>query len=184
MRIVLVRHGRTTLNAADRLRGRLDPALDDIGREEVAALAAALQPLRPSRIVSSPLRRAVETAEAISARTDVPITVDRRLIDRDYGPWAGQPPADIVAEWGSLDAAPGVEPAHAVISRARGVLDEHADGDGVVVLVSHDAVNRLLLAVLDPGLGEADDIAQRTACWNVLDRTDARWLVTTVDAHG
>ena len=53
-RVLLVRHGRTVLNAENRLRGRLDPELDDVGRAEVRALAEELAGLNPARVVSSP----------------------------------------------------------------------------------------------------------------------------------
>ncbi|HMU80491.1 MAG TPA: phosphoglycerate mutase family protein, partial [Microthrixaceae bacterium] len=64
--LVVVRHGRTAANAAGLLLGRLDVDLDALGRRQAVALAAAVTassgPIRT--VVSSPLRRAVETAEA------------------------------------------------------------------------------------------------------------------------
>jgi broad specificity phosphatase PhoE len=182
--VILVRHGRTGLNAERRLRGHLDPPLDDAGRREVRDLAAVFASTRPRRILTSPLARAVQTAEAIGVRTGLRVVVDQRLIDRDYGEWAGQLEEEVVARWGSLDAAPGAEPAGDVAARARAALDEVLDPDqpAPVVLVAHDAVNRLLLAHLDPQLGPAAGIGQRTACWNVLRREQARWRVELVDA--
>jgi broad specificity phosphatase PhoE len=109
VRLYLVRPARTALNADGRLRGRLDPSLDDIGRAEASALAGALAAVRLVRVVSSPLRRAVETAEAISGRVHVDVVLDERLADRDYGPWAGSTEGDVVAEFGSLYGAPDLE---------------------------------------------------------------------------
>ena len=57
-RVYLVRHARTALNADGRLRGHLDPPLDDVGRSEARELAVVLASLRPVRVVTSPLRRA------------------------------------------------------------------------------------------------------------------------------
>jgi probable phosphoglycerate mutase len=184
--VFLVRHGRTTLNATGRLRGRLDPSLDAIGQVEAFELAQQLAYAHPARIVSSPLQRAMQTAHPLSEHVNVPITVDPRLADRDYGPWAGEEPAWVVARYGSLDAAPEVEPRQSVLDRTRAVLDEQRPflAVGPVVLVAHDVVNRLLLASLDPGLGEPEVIPQRTACWNVLtDDGDHGWLVEQVDQH-
>ncbi len=182
-RCYLVRHGRTAFNADGRLRGHLDPPLDEVGRAEVRDLAIVLASLRPSRIVTSPLLRAVQTAEIIAAHAGAPVLVDKRLIDRDYGPWAGERQDAVIAEWGSLDAAPGVEPARLVAQRARDVLDaQGADpATGPVVLVAHDAINRGLLHQLDPQLGPPDRIDQRTACWNVLSGVDGVWTVERVD---
>lgn len=171
------------MNAAERLRGRLDPELDDVGRAEVEALAEALAAQEPARVVSSPLRRAVQTADAIARRVGVHVEVDQGLIDRDYGRWAGHSPTELVDRWGSVDNAPGVEPIEAVLYRARVVLDQQFPflGSQPVVLVSHDAVNRVLLAHLDPNLGPANGIVQRTACWNEFVRSMGEWRVALVD---
>lgn len=181
-RLYLARHARTALNADGRLRGHLDPPLDDVGQREAEALAVAMASLHPTRIVSSPLRRAVQTAEAITARAQVSLVLDERLIDRDYGPWAGVPEAEVVAEFGALEHAPGVEARHAVVARARAAIDAQVDylATGPVVVVSHDAVNRLLLSALRPEL-RTGPIRQPTACWNVLSRVDDEWLVERVD---
>jgi broad specificity phosphatase PhoE len=181
--VYLVRHARTELNAQGRLRGHLDPPLDEVGRAEAERVAAALSLLRPLRVVTSPLRRALETAEIIARRAGIPLVVDRGLIDRDYGPWAGESEDAVVAEWGSLEQAPGAESAQSVASRARAVLDAQIPdlAAGPVVLVSHDAVNRALLSELNPQLGPQDSIGQRTACWNVLSHVDGTWAVDRVD---
>ncbi|MEP6559605.1 MAG: histidine phosphatase family protein [Nakamurella sp.] len=182
-RVVLVRHGRTVLNAENRLRGRLDPELDDVGLREVAALAEELAALNPARVVSSPLRRAVQTAHSIARRAGLRVVEEHGLIDRDYGQWAGHTKQELVERWGSVDAAPGVEDVDAVLYRACVALEEQYDflGPFPVVLVSHDAVNRALLAHLDPNLGPPSGIDQRTACWNELVHVMGDWRVTLVD---
>lgn len=50
-----------------------------------------------------------------------------------------------------------------------------------MVVVAHDAVNSALLSFLDPTLGSADHIPQRTACYNVLEHDDRGWSVLLVD---
>ena len=182
-RVLLVRHGRTVLNAENRLRGRLDPELDAVGLAEAELLAEVLAAREPARVVSSPLRRAVQTAEAIARRVGVRVQVDRGLIDRDYGSWAGHTKDELIDRWGSVDAAPGVERPEHVLYRACVVLVQQLDflGPHPVVLVSHDAVNRALLAHLDPTLGPASRIDQRTACWNELVHVMGDWRVELVD---
>lgn len=184
-RLYLVRHARTILNAQGRLRGRLDPLLDEAGRAEARATADMMAKLSPRRIVSSPLQRAVETADAIAGSAGLSVIVDRRLADRDYGPWAGSLEADVIAQYGSIDDAPGVESTAAVVERARSCLDDQVGylGGGPVVLVSHDAVNRPLLADLDPEVGRAEELQQATACWNTLAHDGDRWRVERVDEH-
>ena len=137
----------------------------------------------PARVVSSPLLRAVQTAEAIARLVGVRVVVEHGLIDRDYGQWAGNTRDELIGTWGSVDRAPGVEPAERVLYRASVVLVQQFDflGARPVVLVSHDAVNRALLAHLDPSLGPASGIGQRTACWNELVHVMGDWRVTRVD---
>ena len=126
-RVFLVRHGRTVLNAEGRLRGLADPPLDDEGRAEVAALAEVLAAERPRRILSSPLQRAVSTAEAIGERVGVRVEIEPRLTDRDYGEWTGMPRDEVIGLHGSVDAAPGVEDGDGITRRVREVLDEQDD---------------------------------------------------------
>lgn len=90
--LILLRHGRTAANAAGLLQGRVDNPLDDHGRRQAAASAASLG--RPIRVVSSPLSRARQTADAFG----VPLEIDDRWIELDYGAWDGRPVRDIPAE--------------------------------------------------------------------------------------
>jgi broad specificity phosphatase PhoE len=183
VRIYLVRHGRTALNAAGALRGHLDPELDEWGLQQVSVVGDVLGRLSLQLTVSSPLRRAIETAKAVASRAAISVEIDERFIDRDYGAWAGHNPDDLIARFGSVDAAPGVEPATVVLGRARNGLEHLADsvGDGSGVVVSHDVVNRLLLHAIDESLGEVDQIPQDTACFNVLERRDGAWSVASVN---
>src|SRR3954451_21003920 len=81
--LILVRHGRTAANASGLLQGRLDLPLDGVGRAQVAAMAERVG--RPARVVSSPLLRARQTAEAFG----VPYEVDDRWEELYYGDYEG-----------------------------------------------------------------------------------------------
>lgn len=179
-RVYLARHGRTALNAGGRLRGLSDPPLDQVGMAEVSRLADALVARNPKAVVSSPLQRAVSTAQAIAAAAGVPAGTDARLVDRDYGPMTGLPRDEVERRYGSVDSAPGVESRTALADRARRAFFELVDefGPGPLVLVSHDAFNTSLLGQLDPSL---DHIGQRTACFNQLSLVDGTWRVDAVD---
>jgi broad specificity phosphatase PhoE len=169
--LYLASHGRTALNAAGALRGLLDPDLDQVGWSQAGWLAQAMAEFHPMLVVTSPLRRAVHTAEAVAAQNHVPVEVDDRLIDRDYGRWAGQPKETVEAQWGSVDEAPGVDPAVNVRTRALeafGDIARRVEGRAVVV-VSHDAVLQLTLTALNPALGDPDGLRQETGCFNVLE---------------
>jgi broad specificity phosphatase PhoE len=171
--IYLCRHGRTQLNVAGRLRGRLDPDLDIVGLAEARDLAEELSRVEPTRVVSSPSRRALETAQPIAEASEVVAMTDDRLLDRAYGQFDGALAADVLDTYGSFDAAPGVEPAATVAARGVELLTELVSGEGgPIVVVSHDAVIRLVLDALVPSPKEFHHIQPRTGCWTLL-RHDA-----------
>ena len=140
--LIVVRHGQTAVNAAGRLLGRADPPLDDVGRDQVAALRSVLGD--EVAIVSSPLRRARETAAAL-VRPGVAITVDDRWIELDYGEYDGaaltELPVDVWDTWRAdvTFTPPGGESLVALAARVTDAcesLREQASTADVVV-VSH-----------------------------------------------
>ena len=181
--VYLARHGQTPLNESGVLRGLADPPLDEAGQQQARRLGIALGVRNVSAVVASPLRRAVQTAAPVAQRAGLEVVTDQCLVDRDYGPCTGVSKDEVVARWGSVDDAPGVEPASAVRDRAlaglAGIARRHRGG--TVVLVSHDAVNRQVLAALDPGLGDPDSIPQDNGCFNTLELRDGSWAVCTVN---
>ena len=180
--VFLCRHGETVLNARGRLRGLSDPDLDATGRQQATALAMTLQPRRPSAILASPLRRAVQTAAAIAAACGLRAEVNDNLRDRDYGPLNGHLVEEVNATWGSVDNAPGVESRESVLARAQSALTEATNRarHGPVVLVSHDAINSALLAFLDPDRWpEPTVVPQPTGCLNILRRVGDTWVVVS-----
>ena len=94
--IVLVRHGRTALNAAGRLQGRVDEPLDEVGREQARRLAGRLAPILGDGdlVISSPLVRARDTAAVLGRDT----TIDERWIEMSYGVFDGVPQGDVDPE--------------------------------------------------------------------------------------
>jgi broad specificity phosphatase PhoE len=183
MMLYIVRHGRTALNAAGRLRGHRNVPLDDVGRAEAAALSRLFATVPLSGIYSSPLSRAVDTANAISATTRARVAIDDRLVDRDYADWAGASRTEIEQRFGSLDDAPGVERSDAVVARVLSlVADIRAGHSGQrVLIVAHDIVNRFLLGALC-NLGSGAQLAQPTGCWSLVTERDGRWTMTAVGA--
>jgi broad specificity phosphatase PhoE len=181
--IYVVRHGRTALNAAGVLRGRLDPPLDDGGEDEARALGDLFSAVTADAVVSSPLLRARQTAQPIADATGVLVSCDEAFVDRDYGAWAGRTRAEIEAAYGAVDRALGIEPMGSLVSRALFAARAHASHAHATVIVSHDVVNRALLARLAANTpDDADVIPQRTGCWNKLEHVDGNWLATVVDA--
>jgi broad specificity phosphatase PhoE len=181
--VYLARHGQTPLNQTDVLRGMANPSLDEAGRQQARRLGAALAGLSLSAVIASPLRRAVQTAAPAAEHAGLPVVEDQLLVDRDYGPWTGISKHDVTARWGSVDDAPGVEPASAVRERALAGLAAIArrHHGGTVVVVSHDAVNRQVLTALDASLGDPTRLPQENGCFNRLELRDGKWTVCSVN---
>lgn len=89
--IYLVRHGRTAINVGNRLQGRIDHPLDEVGRQQSKEIASVL--INVDRIISSPLIRAQQTAEAFG----LTVEIDSRFIELDYGEFDGMLQKDVPA---------------------------------------------------------------------------------------
>lgn len=90
--LILVRHGTTALNVERRLQGRSDQPLNAEGERQAHDVGAYLGPL--DAVISSPLRRARETAAALQRRSGADVEIDARWIELDYGEFEGRPFGD------------------------------------------------------------------------------------------
>ena len=137
--LYLVRHGRTLVNAENRLQGRIDHSLDEVGRRQSIEIARALKNI--DRVISSPLLRAMETASALNRK----IEIEPRFIELDYGDFDGVLQSDISEEvWKNWRAdvnycPPKGESLAELDRRVRQALDEIIDEsrDQNIVVVSH-----------------------------------------------
>lgn len=85
----MLRHGQTEFNVGSRMQGQLDTELSELGRAQAVAAAEVLGKRQPLLIVSSDLRRALDTAVKLGERTGVPVRVDTRLRETHLGEWQG-----------------------------------------------------------------------------------------------
>jgi broad specificity phosphatase PhoE len=164
--VVLTRHGSTPRSDPEQHLGQgIDIGLSAEGEAAANALAARLEGVAFDRIISSPLRRAVETAEILAAGPAV--ETDARLAEMDYGEWEGLTYAQIEARdlerrrrWEADPAAehcPGGESGDEVAARGRSLLADaveragsgahRADAAGRILVVAHATLNRILLCV-------------------------------------
>ena len=97
MMLMFIRHGQTDWNLEERYQGRLDVPLNDVGRRQAKALKRRLAEVCFDTAYSSPLRRALETAQIIA--NDLHIIVDERLAEIDHGLWQGRTKAEIASRW-------------------------------------------------------------------------------------
>lgn len=153
-RLILWRHGQTEWNATRRWQGQLDVELDETGVAQANAAATRLAAYAPEVIVSSDLRRAFRTAQALSALVGVPVEVDPRLRERHFGPWQGLTVDEIqqrypseYARWrsGLSTLDPEIEPLEDVAKRVSAALRDIADrvAHGTAVIATHGGAARV-----------------------------------------
>ncbi len=161
---VLLRHGETPLSGERRFAGRGDIPLTGTGLQQAAAAAARLAARGGlDLIVTSPLKRTQQTADAVAAATGVPLAAGDAWMETDFGAWEGLNHAEAERGWPEQMAAwlndtaaapPGGESFAATSDRVLKALDtllaEHAGA--TVLIVSHVTPMKILLlhAMLAP----------------------------------
>ena len=186
-RIIIWRHGRTAWNLAGRVQGQTDVPLDEVGRAQARSAAARLASLGPSRIVTSDLSRAQDTADELGRLTGVEVATDVRLRERSFGVREGLTLAEAwdqfpepMARWLAGDEAgiPGSESSMAAGERFAAALHEHLEtigSDDTLVVVSHGGVTRVgTFSFLGLPRETWDSFVGLSNCsWTVLEERDA-----------
>jgi alpha-ribazole phosphatase len=160
LEIILVRHGETAFNAAETFRGRVDVPLNEIGLKQAQLLGNYLSTEKIKVVYSSPLQRAVQTAEAIASPHKLKVKLVENLNDIDCGEWEGltlkevkERYEDIYQDWVDTPEQvriPGGEGLEDVKSRVFPFVKDAVTRarEGKIVLVSHRAVNKALICAL------------------------------------
>jgi broad specificity phosphatase PhoE len=157
--IILARHGETEWNVHEVFRGRIDVELNQTGIKQAKLLAEHLSHVKLDAVYSSPLKRALKTAEIIARYHKLEVEISPALVDCDFGQWQGlrlqevkERYKELYAEWANrphLVKIPAGESLKDVRQRALGVVDEAvAKHKGTSVLVSHRVVNKVLICAL------------------------------------
>ena len=193
--IILVRHGQTEWNRVERFRGRADVPLNETGLAQAEATGLRIHgEWQPSAVYSSPLSRAVRTAEAIAKHFDLPVQIHPGLADIDYGEWQGLTPDEVRDRWpAELHAwyhqpdeaiIPGGETLAQLRSRGMSTVNElsarHAEQ--TIVLVGHTVINRIiLLGVLGLGNERFWHIKQDTCAINVFEAEKGDFVLVSLN---
>jgi len=191
VRIILARHGETRWNVEGRYQGQtFDIPLSEAGRAQARALGRRLDRAAITRAVASPLLRAQETATlALGDRAGL-LTLDARLVEISHGDWEGRLASEILADQPDLSRAwretpqfvrlPGGESLADVAERAWPAFQEACAGLGpeeIVLMVTHDGVNRVLLArILGLPSSRVWTFRQAATCINLLEGKDLEHL--------
>ncbi len=89
MKIYILRHARTEWNSAGKIQGRTDIDISEEGIKQAENIRESIENLNIDTIICSPLLRAKRTAEIVNKNMKVPIIIDDRIIERDYGAFEG-----------------------------------------------------------------------------------------------
>jgi len=157
--IILARHGETEWNVGEIFRGRIDIELNETGIKQAELLAEYLSDVKIETIYSSPLKRALKTAEMMAGYHQLEVEIAPGLIDFDYGKWQGLPHHEVKDKYKELYAKwinspnqvkiPAGESLDDVRERALDVVNNVvAKYEGTVALVSHRVVNKVLICAL------------------------------------
>ncbi|KXP14657.1 histidine phosphatase family protein [Tsukamurella pseudospumae] len=162
-RLILLRHGQTPASVGRLYSGRGNPSLTDLGREQARAAADLLQHTDIDAILSSPLDRARQTADAVNASRGLTVEVEDGLIETDFGAWEGLSFGEARARDPELHgrwlgdtsvAPPGGESFDEVHARVAALVERvTVDHPGrTVLLVSHvTPIKTILRIALDVG---------------------------------
>lgn len=186
--LILVRHGETLLNVARITQGWSDSELSEQGRTQVVQLARRLVALQPTAIYSSPLGRALSTAQAIADATGLEITTHDGLREMNYGRWEGRAFLDIRNDdeeayhrWIADENSPCPDgESHADVRRRMAEALESVDTERPVIVTHGTALRIGATALLGLPLLSALHFAQDNAALNrFVRRADGRWILKT-----
>lgn len=197
--LILMRHGETFYNATRRMQGQMDTDLSDVGREQAQSAAEYLHDKGITKIISSDLKRAHDTALAVATKIGAGVVVDKRLRETHLGQWQGMNHEEVDAQFPGAralwrhDAAwapPEGESRIEVAARARAVIDELMLAypqwdDATVLVVAHGGTIGALTSTL---LGLSMDqypmfSGLKNTCWAQL-TARPRYYVGSPDADG
>jgi len=194
-RTVLVRHGQTEWNRVERFRGRADVPLNETGLAQAEATGRRVAAeWRPAAVYSSPLSRALRTAEAIARHFGLPVQPHPGLLDIHYGEWQGLTPDEVRQRWPEaardwyeaphLARIPGGETLDDLRSRGLAAVKELAarHEGGTIVLVGHTVINRIiLLAVMGLGNDRFWRLRQDTCAINVFEAEGGDFTIVSLN---
>lgn len=157
--IILARHGETEWNVAEVFRGQIDIDLNETGVKQAELLSGYLSTSAIAAVYSSPLKRALKTAEIIAQPHKTKVDVEPDLIDFNFGKWQGlshqevkEKYRDLYATWIThpeqvrMPDGEALEDVSKRVIRVRNkVIENHR---GTVVIVGHRVVNKVMICTL------------------------------------
>jgi broad specificity phosphatase PhoE len=193
-RIYLVRHGQTAWNKEEIFRGRTDVPLNETGLREAQLAGEYFREMEIHAIYSSPLLRALETAQKIAEVQRLEVRSLQGIIDMCFGEWEGQSLKDVQEKDGQrfqqwknephLVKIPGGETLDEVRDRAMAVLDKtiQSHSGKTLLFVSHRVVNKVILcSILGLDNSHFWQIGQDTTAINLIQHRDGKYVLSLLN---
>lgn len=160
--LYIIRHGETDLNSKHVLQGRSDHELNAKGMEQGKKAGTWLrkEQILFTKVYSSPLKRAVQTAEYVA--NDIEIVTDERLIEMDYGPYEGmsllKPNKEVLkffSDFANNPAPDGMEQLSDIVARTGDFVESIRDECSLenVLISTHAIAMKGILEYLDKNAG-------------------------------
>lgn len=156
-RVLLMRHAQTFANANDYFLGQLDEGITEVGEQQSRRAVAGLVAWKPDRIVTSPLLRCrMKIAEPAAEALGVPLVVDERIKEFDFGPLEGKTFSEVIERgypfpWGpgSEEWPPdgGGETMGHFVARLSAAADDLEQFKGRTAVIAHGGVIRGFFSV-------------------------------------
>ncbi len=176
--ICLIRHGETDWNVEKRIQGRSNIPLNERGVRQVREVHENIWNTKWDVIYSSPLDRAVQTAQIIHEPFEIPFEIDDAFIEKSFGDVEGEPYDDVFSTYPD-GIFPQAETDEEVVERVRVAFSEIVrkhKGEHILV-VTHGAVIHALLAHLQAIPRGLEHIVLHHLCMNTFVYTNEQWKV-------
>lgn len=192
MKLILVRHGETLSNRENRVQGITDTELSAFGRMQVEKLSESLQKESIDAIVSSPLKRAYETAQAIAQYHCVPVELEKNLQELNHGDFEDMAMEELkekhlpfLNKW-FLDPAsvvmPNGESLLDVQVRAWRAIEKIINASKNVLVVSHSmTIMTILCRIRNMDLSFAREVRVDVASKTIVEFRDGNGIITLLN---
>ena len=193
-RVIFIRPGETAWNRYKRWQGHCEIPLNDNGRKQAARLGQFVRNTGVTKLYSSDLSRAAETAQILAEHLGIEPILDARLRERDIGHWQGLTMAEIQewypGEYAKLLADPD---GHQIIGNGESRSEVEArvlssfddaikdDGDEVIGVVSHSTALRVLLRRLVPDSNPYGRSFSNMSVTTLMRNGDGDWRIVQLD---
>jgi broad specificity phosphatase PhoE len=183
--LILVRHGETLHNVNRITQGWSDSELSDRGREQVRLLGERVKQMQPTALYSSPLGRAMSTAQAIADATGLEIVQLDDLREMNYGQWEGRAFLDIRTEdeelyrrWIADEDCPCPSgESHADVRKRMLRAFESVNSERPVLVAHGTAIRIGAMALMNLPLMSALRFAQDNAAMNIFVSRGDQWFL-------